>query len=570
MKLREALQDAMLFQEAYEVLLVELDLVKEPERRPRVPSYWLTRNFNDYLDVPVIVCERVWSYLEKMSSSELGRDSPLIEEAHCHLRLAEAFRSAAFATKDVETEMFLYRQSGFHRKEALLVYEACGSQMGISNVLLFDAKRNGQFDLKDDILTECDRICSLFRDLNSLKGSQETLLWKAEFLHTHFRDPVTESYTHLEQVAHKAGDLYQWHFCRLKKLQWWITSSTLVDNCLLVFRPPRGFVSAKLGSIASLNLSKAYTAFGDYFQAEIAGFFHLLLVSYCDDNDHIYASLMNLLQIQNDLVIELPHHVRQMAFSSWTQGWLQILVNINSRAVELIAMGWRSRTYDIMKMLELALLIPRTGASFNSDLQPQEMGLPPALHVYIPVLNLGMGLLELLPLFFWPIFLDQFGLTLGMVLESSGNYSLALDTYRQSLIANHPGSKNCANKLKLRVGGLLMKLGNLAPNRYRYAEAVAVKAFAQAESFSWANLSTDDGFKDAVWASISLASCALSALSKASSETTDDEDEMAVTQARTSRIMEVCTSAVRRAIGQWYEDHGIKYREYRALFYEGH
>jgi hypothetical protein len=69
MKLREALQDAMLFQEAYEVLLVELDLVKEPERRPRVPSYWLTRNFNDYLDVPVIVCERVWSYLEKMSSS---------------------------------------------------------------------------------------------------------------------------------------------------------------------------------------------------------------------------------------------------------------------------------------------------------------------------------------------------------------------------------------------------------------------------------------------------------------------------------------------------------------------
>jgi hypothetical protein len=78
-----------------------------------------------------------------------------------------------------------------------------------------------------------------------------------------------------------------------------------------------------------------------------------------------------------------------------------------------------------------------------------------------------------------------------------------------------------------------------------------VKAFAQAESFSWANLSTDDGFKDAVWASISLASCALSALRKASSETTDDEDKMAVTQARTSRIMEVCTSAVRRAIGQW-------------------
>jgi hypothetical protein len=31
MKLREALQDAMLFQEAYEVLLVELDLVKEPK-----------------------------------------------------------------------------------------------------------------------------------------------------------------------------------------------------------------------------------------------------------------------------------------------------------------------------------------------------------------------------------------------------------------------------------------------------------------------------------------------------------------------------------------------------------
>jgi hypothetical protein len=300
MKLREALQDAILFPEAYEVLLVELDLVKEPERRPRVPSYWSNRNFNDYLDVPVIVCERVWSHLEKMSSG-FGRDSPVIEEAHCHLRLAEAFRSAALATKDVETEMFLYRQSGFHRKEALLVYEACGSQMGISNVLLFDAKRADQFDIKDDLLTECDRICLLFRDLNSLKGLQETLLWKAESLHTYFRDPVTEPYTQLEQVTHKAGDLYQWHFCRLKKLEWWVTSITLVDNCLLVFRPPRGFVSAKLGSIASLNLSKAYNAVGDYSQAEIASFYYLLLVSCCGDNDHIYASLMNLLQIQNDL-----------------------------------------------------------------------------------------------------------------------------------------------------------------------------------------------------------------------------------------------------------------------------
>jgi hypothetical protein len=260
---------------------------------------------------------------------------------------------------------------------------------------------------------------------------------------------------------------------------------------------------------------------------------------------------MNLLQIQNDLAIELPHHIRQMAFSSWTQGWLQILVNINARAVELIAIGWRSRTYDIMKILELALLIPRTGTSFNSDLQPHEMGLPPALHVYIPLLDLGMGLLELLPLFFWPIFLDQLGLTLGMVLESSGNYSLALGTYRQSLIANHPGSKNCANKLKLRAGGLLMKLSNLAPNHYRYAEIVAMKAFAQAESFYWANISTDDGFKDAVWASISVASCVLSVLRKASSETTDDEDKMALIQARIDRTVQVCTSALKRAIGQW-------------------
>lgn len=549
--MREALQDAMLFPEAYEVLLIELDLVKEPERRPRVPSYWSTRNFNDFSDVPLIVCERVWSHLEKMSLSGLGRDSPVIEAAHCHLRLAEAFRRAASTAKDVETETSLYRQSGFHRKEALLVYEACGSQIGISNVSLFDAKRGGQFDIKDDLLSECDKICSLFRDLNSLKGLQETLLWKCEFLHTYFRDPVTESYTQLEQVAHEAGDLYQWHFCRLKKLEWWMTSTTLVDDCLLVFRPPRGFVSAKLGTIASLNLSKAYKAVGDYIQAEISSFFHVLLVSCCGDNDHTYAALINLLQIQNDLAIELPRHIRQIAFSSWTRGWLQILVNINARAVELIAMGWRSRTYDIMKILELIVLIPRTGAGFNSDLQPHEMGLPPALHVYIPLLDLGMGLLELLPPFFWPIFLDQFGLTLGLVFESSGNYSPALDTYRQSLIANHPGSKECANKLKLRIGGLLMKLSNLAPNRYRYAEIVAMKAFAQAESFSWANLSTDEGFKDAVWASISVASCVLSALRKASSETTDDEQKMAVIQARIDRTAGVCTSAVTRAIGQW-------------------
>lgn len=551
MRLREALQDAMLFPEAYEVLLVELDLAKEPKRRPKVPSYWSAREFNDYADVPLVVCERVWSHLEKMSSSGFGRDSPMIEEAHCHLRLAEAFRSAASATNDVESEMLLCRQSGFRRKEALSVYGACGSQLGMSNVALFDSKHGGQFDIKDDLLAECDRICSLFRDLNSLRGLQETLMWKVEFLHTYFREPVTESYTQLEQATYKAGDLYQWNFCRLRKLQWWITSPNLVDDCLLVFRPPRGFVSAKLGSIASLNLSNAFKAVGDYFQAEIAGFFHLLLVSCCGDNDHIYASLMNLLQIQNELAIELPDHIRQTAFQSWTQGWLQILVNINARAVELIAMGWRSRTYDIMKTLELALLIPRTGASFNTDLQPQEMGLPPALHVYIPLLNLGMGLLELLPLFFWPVFLDQFGLTLGMVLESSGNHSLALGTYQESLIANHPGSKNCANKLKLRVGGLLMKLSNLAPSRYRYAEKVAMKAFAQAESFCWAHLSTDEGFKDAVWASISVASCVLSALRKASSETTDDEDKMGVIQARVDRTVEVCTSAVRRAIGQW-------------------
>jgi hypothetical protein len=551
MRLREALQDAMLFPEAYEILLIELELVKVPDRRPRVPSYWSARDFNDYSDVPVIVCERVWSHLERMSLSRLGRDSPVIEEAHCRLRLAEAFRSAALSTKDVEAEMLLYQQSALQRKEAVSIYKACRSQLGMSNVALFDSQRHHQFDIKDDFLAECDRVCSLFEELGSLRGLQETLLWKAEFLHTYFRDPVTESYSQLEKVAHKAGDLYRWHLCGMKKLQWWKISTALVDDCMLVFRAPQGFVSGKLGAIASLNLSHAYRAIGDLHQAEIAGYFHLLLVSCRDDNDHIYSALMNLLQIRNDLVLELPHHISRTTFSSWTQAWIRILVNITARAVELIAMGWRSRTYDITKILELVVSLPRTGASFNTDLQPQDMGLPPALHVYIPLLDLGIGLLELLPIFFWPVFLDQFGLTLGMVLESSGNHTLALRTYRQSLIANHPGSKRCANKLKLRVGNLLMKLDNLAPRRYTYAETVAMKAFTQAESFFWANVSTDDGFKDAVWASISLASCLLSVLKKVLSETADTKDKMAIFQARLDRIAEACSSAIRRAIGQW-------------------
>lgn len=548
-KLREAVQDATLFPLAYEVLLVELELAKEPQRRPKVPSYWSAREFNDFMDVPAIVCERIWSYLEKLSSSGLNGDSPVLEEAHCRLHLAEAFRRAAVTNKHIELEMLFYRQSAIQREEALAIYRACGCELGMANIALFDSKQPDQYDVKDDILSECDRICSLFKELGSSRGLQETLLWKAEFLHTYFRDPVKESYSQLEQVANTSGDMHRWHLAKMKKLQWWMTSTTLVDDCKMVFNESQGFLSSELGATASLNLSRAYRAIGDLIQAEISGYFHLLLVSCRDDNDHIYSAWMNLLQIRNNLVLELPGQVRSASYSSWTQGSLQILVNIFARAVDLAAIGWRSRTYDIIKMLELIFSLPRAGVSFNSNMQPEETGLPPALHVYIPLLDLGMRLIELLPIFFWPVLLDELGLTLAVILESSGNHTLALYTYRQSLLANHPGNKPLANKLKVLAGNLLVRIDLLDPGCYKYAKSVAMKAFMQAEPFLWSNVFTDESFRDAIWTSISVASCLLSVFLEVSSEPGDDRTE--TFQARFDGLLEACSSAIRRAIGQW-------------------
>ena len=548
-KLREAIQDATLFPLAYEVLLVELELAKEPQRRPKVPSYWSAREFNDFMDVPETVCERLWSYLERLSSSGLNGDLPVVEEAHCRLHLAEAFRRAAVTNKRIELEMPFYRQSAIQRKEALAIYRACGCELGMANIALFDSRRPDQYDIKDDILSEYDRICSLFEELGSSRGLQETLLRKAEFLHTYFRDPVNESYSQLEKVAHTSGDMHRWHLAKMKKLQWWMTSTTLVDDCKMVFKEPQGFLSSELGAIASLNLSRAYRAVGDLIQAETSGYFHLLLVSCRDDNDHIYSAWMNLLEIRNNLVLELPGHVRSASYSSWTQGNLQILVNIFARAVDLTAMGWRSRTYDIIKMLQLILSLPRAGVSFNSNMQPEETGLPPALHVYIPLLGLGMQLIELLPIFFWPVVLDEFGLTLGVILESSENYTLALYAYRQSLLANHPGSKTLANKVTVLAGNLLVKIDHLDPGCYKYAKAAAMKAFIQVEPSLWSNVFTDEGFRDAIWTSISLASCLLSVFLEVSLEPGDDRT--GTFHARFDGLLEACSSAIRRAIGQW-------------------
>lgn len=545
-QLREALQDAMLFPLAYEVLLVELELAKEPERRPKVPSHWSAPEFNDFLDVPVIVCERIQSYLERLSVPIVNQGSPMIEEAHCHLRLAETFRKAAVSSQHIEQEMMFYQQSAFQRKEALKIYEACGCDLGMLNIALLDLRRTSQFDIKEDILDECDRICLLFENLGSSKGLKGTLSWKAEFLHTYWRDPVTEPYSQLELIAHRTGDMHLWHLSRMRKIQWWMISTTLVDDCKLVFKEPQGFVSSKLGAISSFNLSRAYRAVGNLAQADIAAYFHLLLVSCRDDNDHIYSALMNLMQIRNSMLLDLPEHLRRVHFVYWIQGWVQILVNIIARACDLTRMGWRSRTYDISKILELMFSLPRASAAFNTNLQLEEMQLPPALHVYIPILDLAIRLIELMPLFFWPVFLDELGLTLAIVLESSGNHILALHTCRQSLIANHPGNKFCANKLKVLAGNILMRIDRLTPGHYRYAKAVAMKAFMQAEAFIWPNVSTDESFKDAIWTSVSLASCLLSVLLRSLSEAGDD-----MTREVHDGLVSACSSAITRVIGQW-------------------
>lgn len=212
-------------------------------------------------------------------------------------------------------------------------------------------------------------------------------------------------------------------------------------------------------------------------------------------------------------------------------------------------MGWRSRTYDITKILELAISLPRAGASFNTDLQPQEMGLPQALHVYIPLLDLGIRLIELLPLFFWPVFLDKLGLTLAFVLESSGNHILALHTCLHSLFANHPGSKSCASKVKVLAGNILVKIDSLAPGHYRLAKTVAMKAFTQAEHFFWSDISTDESFKEAIWTSISLTSCLISVLMEGLYG--DGAGETAKSRAHIEGLVKASGSVIRRSTGQW-------------------
>jgi hypothetical protein len=177
------------------------------------------------------------------------------------------------------------------------------------------------------------------------------------------------------------------------------------------------------------------------------------------------------------------------------------------------------------------------------------MELPQALHVYIPLLDLAIGLIEFLPLFFWPVSLDEVGLTLAIVLESSGNHLLALQTCRQGLLANHPGNKLCANKLKVLAGNLLMKIDNLTPGHYRHAKKAAMKAFMQAEQFFWSNTFTDESFKEAVWTSVSLASCLLSMLSDCLSSRGDVQ--AGAFPAHFGGLVEACSSAIRRAIGNW-------------------
>jgi hypothetical protein len=75
-----------------------------------------------------------------------------------------------------------------------------------------------------------------------------------------------------------------------------------------------------------------------------------------------------------------------------------------------------------------------------------------------------------------------------------------------------------------------------------------MKAFVQAEQFFWSNINTDEGFKDAIWTSISWASCLLMMIVE---DLSNNEDKKVACHARFDGLVESCGSLIKQAIGQW-------------------
>ncbi|KAH0537352.1 hypothetical protein FGG08_005831 [Glutinoglossum americanum] len=549
--LRKVLEDAQRFPEAYDTLAVELDLLRWPHRHPIVRPHWTEIDITHWDDIPETVCPRILSFLEKISPLGTAGSSRMVEEAYCRLRLAEAYRRAAAIEKDPHAEGIYLHQSFTERDEAKNIFSACGSNLGLVEILLFNANQGGLYNKKEEAQTEYDRISSLFREQGSLIGVYDTLLSKAKFLHKYFPEPVTKPYSDLAKAAHQTGNLYQWHICRVKMVEWWFISSALVDACESIFQPSNGFLSDTLGIITSWNLSRAYQTIGDFKSAEVTAYYHILLVSRRSDQNHIYSSLLNWFRMRDELIVELPLDKRPATFVNWAQRWIQWLVNIAAQGVERTGMGWRARTADVMSILEMVLWLPKLGSNQVSSLRLQDIGFPPALHVVIPLLELGMGLLEVLPKFFWPILLDQFGLTLGAVLQSCGNSKLAVCTYGKSLVANHPGNLIIANKLRVTMGTLLSQMLKETPSHYCHVSPLATKLLSQAEAFFWNNTTTEDSFKDAVWASVSLGSLLLLRLHIDLPATSPDPTKDQKAKVHAERLLEACSYAIRRAVSGW-------------------
>jgi hypothetical protein len=270
----------------------------------------------------------------------------------------------------------------------------------------------------------------------------------------------------LRDLAKEAGDTIAYHRWDLRKY----AGDSLAGAALY----PAEFVltsgkahSIILATLASFNLSKAYSTVGNYLAASLNAMLHLSLTIVQDDAETHQRAILNVLQIFSETVAAdvTRFQDRLIGLSKYWGAFLD----------DLAIHRWSEssgRCDEIERFIEGACFLPllsgRVQRISTDGILSHDPGLEELLSQH---LELALDLYETLPTYNAHAIVPKLSLALGAAAAYVGNPELAIRCYWQGLVSCHSGDSFSLALLQLEAGKLMTVLGEEDPENWMHLVA---------------------------------------------------------------------------------------------------
>jgi len=464
--LREHLQDLGRVPEAYDVLMLELELSKVAIRKQYLKNEGALSILR-YIHKPQISLPIVESFLTcPRLNHEKGQ---YVEEGYARLLAAELLReSGAHFSAEVAT--------------AESIFKSCGSDAGLLDIEFFRITEKSRTDFtsthalygslkeRDDI----HRMQRVRRLVVAIASSDEygALSWQETQ-----RDALAD-------LANEAGDAYSHGIWKLRKYASDFKAAAVIEINEKAFDTAHEVQSELLATIATYNLSRAYLVQGNTLEAAANAMLHFQLATKQRDAEQMQRAALNVLECLEEEFSKKS--VRRQAeilteiANSWT-GFLE-----DTAIIRWVAGQPRCDEFD--RFIDGALFLPNLAGTFASGTRGRPDRLNPTLSsVIVEHLYIAFALYGALPPYFSSLVLPKLSSALASAAVYCENDELAVIAYSEGLRCCHSADAATINALRGCIGTRLTHMALDDPKQWLHVLAAGRSFLAAAQEFYFEN-----------------------------------------------------------------------------------